>query len=297
MSQTNTKIKSISHEPVLLKEVLDTLAPKKGERYLDLTAGYGGHASEVKSLTGSAMTLVDRDNNAISELSNRFGGHSDVTVVHSDFLQACRNMVQANEKFDCILVDLGVSSPHLDNADRGFSLKVEAPLDMRMDTRQELTAADVVNTYAEDELVRILRSYGEEPKAFKMARAIEAARPLGTTIQLADVAKKVWPGHSRTHPATRLFQAVRIEVNNELGQLEEALPLLVELLPPKGRLAVISFHSLEDRIVKKFYQSRAGDRYDSDLEVVNRRVLTASETELVTNPRARSAKLRVAKRK
>jgi len=297
MSQTNTKIKSISHEPVLLQEVLDTLAPKKGERYLDLTAGYGGHASEVKSLTGSAMTLVDRDNNAISELSNRFGGHSDVTVVHSDFLQACRNMVQANEKFDCILVDLGVSSPHLDNADRGFSLKVEAPLDMRMDTRQELTAADVVNTYAEDELVRILRSYGEEPKAFKMARAIEAARPLGTTIQLADVAKKVWPGHSRTHPATRLFQAVRIEVNNELGQLEEALPLLVELLPPKGRLAVISFHSLEDRIVKKFYQSRAGDRYDSDLEVVNRRVLTASETELVTNPRARSAKLRVAKRK
>jgi 16S rRNA (cytosine1402-N4)-methyltransferase len=264
---------------------------------LDLTAGYGGHASEVKSLTGSAMTLVDRDNNAISELSNRFGGHSDVTVLHSDFLQACRDLVQANEKFDCILVDLGVSSPHLDNADRGFSLKVEAPLDMRMDTRQELTAADVVNTYAEDELVRILRSYGEEPKAFKMARAIEAARPLGTTIQLADVAKKVWPGHSRTHPATRLFQAVRIEVNNELGQLEEALPLLVELLPPKGRLAVISFHSLEDRIVKKFYQSRAGDRYDSDLEVVNRRVLTASETELVTNPRARSAKLRVAKRK
>ena len=297
MSQTNTKIKSISHEPVLLQEVLDTLAPKKGERYLDLTAGYGGHASEVKSLTGSAMTLVDRDNNAISELSNRFGGHSDVTVLHSDFLQACRDLVQANEKFDCILVDLGVSSPHLDNADRGFSLKVEAPLDMRMDTRQELTAADVVNTYAEDELVRILRSYGEEPKAFKMARAIEAARPLGTTIQLADVAKEVWPGHSRTHPATRLFQAVRIEVNNELGQLEEALPLLVELLPPKGRLAVISFHSLEDRIVKKFYQSRAGDRYDSDLEVVNRRVLTASETELVTNPRARSAKLRVAKRK
>ncbi len=300
MSQTNTKIQTI-HTPVLLQEVLDTLKPLKGERYLDLTAGYGGHAGEVYARTSAAMTLVDRDDNAISVLSKKFqgqvGGHGDVTLLHSDFLQACRDLVQEQQTYSCILVDLGVSSPHLDKAERGFSLKSDGPLDMRMDTSQELTAEYVVNHYSDERLANILQIYGEEPKARRMAQAIVAARPINTTTELANIAKRIWPGHSKVHPATRLFQAIRIEVNNELGQLEEALPLMVQLLQPGGRLGIISFHSLEDRIVKQFLKQRAGDTYDAEMELVNKKPLTASKNELVTNPRARSAKLRVAKRK
>lgn len=301
MSQTNTKIQTQIHEPVLLREVLDTLAPQKGESYLDLTAGYGGHASEVLRLTESGATLVDRDNNAISVLSRKFkgqfGGHGDVTLLHVDFLQAAKQLVQEQKQFDCILVDLGVSSPHLDKADRGFSLKSEGPLDMRMDTNQKLTAREVVNTYSEDELIRILREYGEEPKARQMARTIVAARPLETTTELANVAKKVWPGYSKVHPATRLFQAVRIEVNDELGQLSKVLPHIVALLAPGGRVGIISFHSLEDRLVKRFFKERAGDTYDAELELITKKPVTASKDELVNNPRSRSAKLRVAQRK
>jgi 16S rRNA (cytosine1402-N4)-methyltransferase len=297
MSQTNTKIKSTIHVPVLLQQVLETLKPARGERYLDLTAGYGGHASEILSLTDSAATLVDRDDNAISVLRKQFGGHSSVTIIHTDFLQACKDLMDQKQQFDLILVDLGVSSPHLDKADRGFSLKSEGPLDMRMDTDQDLTAERVVNTYSEDELIRILREYGEEPKARQMARTIIAARPLTNTTELAEIAKKVWPGHSRVHPATRLFQAVRIEVNNEIGQLEYVLPIMVKLLAPGGRLGIISFHSLEDRPVKRFLKERAGDTYDAELELLTKRPLTASDTELVLNPRSRSAKLRVAQAK
>lgn len=296
MSQTNTKIQTI-HTPVLLREVLDTLQPKKGDRYLDLTAGYGGHASEIYALTSAPMTLVDRDDNAISVLRKQFGGHGDVTILHSDYLQACKNLVKEQKKFNCILVDLGVSSPHLDKAERGFSLKSEGPLDMRMDTNQELSAEEVVNNYSEERLANILQIYGEEPKARRMAREIVASRPITTTTQLATIAKRMWPGHSKVHPATRLFQAIRIEVNNELGQLEEALPLMVHLLETGGKLGIISFHSLEDRIAKQFFKQRAGSEYDAELVLLANKPLTASNEELVTNPRARSAKLRVAQRK
>jgi 16S rRNA (cytosine1402-N4)-methyltransferase len=213
-------------------------------------------------------------------------------------LQACKELDEKDRRFDLILVDLGVSSPHMDNAERGFSIASEGPLDMRMDNSQELTASDVVNTYSIDELTRIIHEYGEEPKAGQMAREIVSSRPLRTTTELATIAKKAWPGHSRVHPATRLFQAIRIEVNQELDQLQAALPIMVSLLEEGGRLGIISFHSLEDRIVKRFFKDRAGQgRYDSELVEISRRPITATQDELVHNPRARSAKLRVVKRK
>ena len=293
MSQTKIKNKTNQHTPVLLQEVLDTLEPKKGDSYLDLTAGYGGHASEIIRLTKSSAVLVDRDDNAIAVLKNNFADNSLVSLRHQDFAEGCLQLTAEKQTFDIILADLGVSSPHLDNASRGFSLRTDGPLDMRMDPLQELTAGIVVNTYSAKKLEEILRAYGEEPRSRRMAQLIIESRPLTTTSELAGVAKKVWPGHSRSHPATRLFQAIRIEVNNELGQLEQALPAMVKLLAPNGRLGIITFHSLEDRIVKKFFKSMAGDRYDAELIEVNRQPRTATPNELVINPRSRSAKLRV----
>ena len=293
MSQTKIKNKTNQHTPVLLQEVLDTLDPKPGESYLDLTAGYGGHASEIIRLTKSSAVLVDRDDNAIAVLKNNFGNNEEVSLRRLDFLEASKQLAQEKQQFDIILADLGVSSPHLDNASRGFSIRADGPLDMRMDPLQELTAEIVVNTYSAQGLERMLRTYGEEPKARRMAELIIQSRPLTTTSQLAEVAKKVWPGYSRSHPATRLFQAVRIEVNDELGQLERALPTMVKLLKPEGRLGIITFHSLEDRIVKQFFKSMAGDRYDAELTEITRQPRTATPIELVINPRSRSAKLRV----
>jgi 16S rRNA (cytosine1402-N4)-methyltransferase len=297
MSQTKIKNKTNLHAPVLLQEVLDTLAPKKGEKYLDLTAGYGGHASEVLSITQGAATLVDRDENAIEVLRSKFADYRQVNFLHSDFLTASQTLVKENQQYDLILADLGVSSPHLDNADRGFSILQDGPLDMRMDPSQDLSAEVVVNTYSATELERILRTYGEEPKARRMAQLIVESRPLKTTSELAGIAKKVWPGHSRSHPATRLFQAVRIEVNDELGQLSRVLPLMLELLAENGRIVIITFHSLEDRIVKQFFKDKAGDRYDAELIDLTKRPLQATPNELVINPRSRSAKIRAAQAK
>lgn len=280
------------HEPVLLNEVIELLQPKEGDEYLDVTAGYGGHSGRILDITKSNGVLVDRDEHAIKELQKKFARFENIEILHMDFLQACKKLHEQGRVFDMLLADLGVSSPHLDNVDRGFSLLADAPLDMRMDPGQNLTAADVVNTYTEADLERILRVYGEEPKARKLAALIVDSRPITTTLQLAELAKKVWPGHSRVHPATRLFQAVRIEVNDELGQLKQALPLMVDLLKPGGRLAIISFHSLEDRIVKRFFKTMSEQRYDAPLSELTKRPLTASSQELVFNPRARSAKIR-----
>lgn len=283
-----------NHQPVLLEEVLRYLDPKTGEEYLDLTAGYGGHAEAILGKTRSLdkMVLVDRDAKSVEQLRKKFG--EQTKIMQADFLAASQRLLDQDRKFDCILADIGVSSPHLDNADRGFSLKAEGPLDMRMDQSQVLSADRIVNAYSEEELADLLKRYGDEPKARAIARAIVANRPVKTTTQLAALVKTVWPGHSRVHPATRTFQALRIAVNDELGQLEQALPLWVELLKPGGRLAVISFHSLEDRIVKQFFADRAGDRYDAELRLLTKSPVTASANEIVLNPRSRSAKLRVA---
>jgi 16S rRNA (cytosine1402-N4)-methyltransferase len=281
------------HTPVLLQEVLELLAPKMGERYLDLTAGYGGHAKAILDITNSSATLVDRDNFAIEELRNEFKEQKGITILHKSFLEAVSELRAESKTFDIILVDLGVSSPHLDKASRGFSLGQEGPLDMRMDSRQELSAFDVVNSYSEEELTEIISTYGEEPKAKFIAKLIVQSRPLTTTTQLAEIAKRAWPYNSRTHPATRLFQAIRIAVNGELEQLEKALPYAADLLSDKGRLGIISFHSLEDRIVKNFTKEHSGERYDVDFISITKKPVTASPDELAINPRSRSAKLRV----
>lgn len=281
------------HQPVLLERTLDLLAPKKGESYLDLTAGYGGHARQVIDAIGDAhlATLVDRDDFAIQHLTAL--QEAGARVLKSDYAAAAKNLAGAGESFDMILIDLGVSSPQLDIAERGFSFMQDGPLDMRMDQHEGVTAADICNKASEDELVRFIRDYGEEPKAHKIARAIMHNRPLRTTLQLADVIlNDVFHGHrGKTHPATRTFQGLRIAVNQELQQLDETLKLIPELLKPSGRVAIISFHSLEDRMVKRFFKEEAQAGYEARLTILTKQPISGA-TEDVHNPRSRSAKLR-----
>jgi 16S rRNA (cytosine1402-N4)-methyltransferase len=287
----------LQHIPVLLQATLDALAPQKGESYLDLTAGFGGHASQVIAAIGKASlaTLVDRDESAITALMplQEVGAR----VLKSDYAAAAKTLREAGERFDMVLLDLGVSSPQIDNPGRGFSFMQEGPLDMRMDQTHKLTAATVVNHASRDELMHILRDYGEEPFAARIAQAIIYARPLRTTAELANVVAKVYRGkRGKTHPATRTFQALRIAVNDELKQLDSTLPLLLDLLQPGGRVAVISFHSLEDRLVKQFFLEQARSGYEATLELVNKQPIDGA-THDVHNPRARSAKLRAAVKK
>jgi 16S rRNA (cytosine1402-N4)-methyltransferase len=288
-----TKTNNDLHQPVLINEVLHYLDPQAGESYLDLTAGYGGHAATVLARTKASAVLVDRDQQAIDALKMRFDVPK-VEIIHKDFAGASAEMLSQGRQFDLILADLGVSSPHLEDSHRGFSFKGSAPLDMRMDSAQELSAQSIVNSWSEQSLTELLAKYGEEPKARTIARAIVAARPLSSTDQLAAIAARAWPGHSKVHPATRTFQALRIAVNDELGQLEQALPLWLDLLNPGGRLAVISFHSLEDRAVKQFLADNSGDTYTAQLQLLTKKPVTAQPDETVSNPRARSAKLRAA---
>jgi 16S rRNA (cytosine1402-N4)-methyltransferase len=284
------------HYPVLLDEVLAYLDPKEGESFLDLTAGYGGHSSKVldRTLQPAKASLVDRDRNAIASLEQQFK-RTGVQLIHKDYLAAAEELKGEGKRFDMILADLGVSSPHLDTASRGFSIRLNGPLDMRMDDRQALTAEEIVNNYDEASLGRIIRTYGEEPRAKKIARMLVEHRPVKDTHELAAIVAQAWPGPKRkVHPATRTFQALRMAVNDELDLLEQALPIWIDLLAPGGRIVVISFHSLEDRIVKQSFAAAAGDRYDAILRLLTKQPVTASGEELVFNPRSRSAKLRAA---
>jgi 16S rRNA (cytosine1402-N4)-methyltransferase len=284
------------HIPVLKQQVLQYLDPQAGDSYLDLTGGYGGHASAVLELTGNpkGSVLVDRDQNAIAQLEERFAGQG-ISLLHADFLSASERLKEQGKQFDLILADLGVSSPHLNQASRGFSLKSDGPLDMRMDQSQTLTAERVVNTYETAELVDILKRYGEEPRARAIASLIVNNRPIATTHQLAAIVAKAWPGHSKVHPATRTFQGIRIAVNDELELLRKSLPIWInDLLAPGGRIAIISFHSLEDRLVKQALAEAGGERYDATIRLLTKKPVTGDETEIVYNPRARSAKLRAA---
>jgi len=283
------------HNPVLLNEVLHYLNPKTGDRYLDLTAGYGGHAEEILKLTGqyNESCLVDRDPSAIEFLKNKFKD-KEVELINQDFYSASEDLLDSGQKFDLILADLGVSSPHLNEPERGFSIENEGPLDMRMDQTQTLDAKKVVNSYSEKQLAKILKEYGEEPKYVKIANLIVKNRPIRTTTQLANIVSRAWPGHSRSHPATRTFQAIRIVVNDELGLIRKAIPIWLDLLNPGGRIVIISFHSLEDRIVKRALKEISGNRLDSTFTELTKKPVTATKDELVFNPRARSAKLRAA---
>lgn len=286
--------KQISHQPVLLKEVIHYLDPKPGQTYLDLTAGYGGHALSIRAHTnGWPATLVDRDQMSIDYLHEQFID-PNIEIRHQDFLTASQTLAKEGRHYDMILADLGVSSPHLNIASRGFAINQDGPLDMRMNQEQAVTAKTIVNTASVEEITKILKDYGEEPKAKRIALAIVENRPVHTTTQLAQIVATIWRGHSRVHPATRTFQALRIAVNDELGLLEKAMPIWIDLLEPGGRLAVISFHSLEDRIVKQTLKKYSGKRYDAELQLLTKRPIVATTDEVISNPRARSAKLRVA---
>jgi 16S rRNA (cytosine1402-N4)-methyltransferase len=295
MHQNSNQNKNQQHIPVLLEQVLACLSPKTGESYLDLTAGYGGHAKSITDMTGSLTqaVLIDRDENAIKELGNLFPKNT-VDLRRQDFLSASLDLIASGRQFDLILADLGVSSLHLDEGTRGFAISKSGPLDMRMDQSQALTAETIVNSYSEADLIDILSHYGEEPKSRQIARLIIEARPLTKTDQLAKVVQKAWPGKSRVHPATRTFQALRIAVNDELGLLEQSLPLWLKLVKPGGRLAIISFHSLEDRLVKQALSEVGGTGYDASFKLLTKHPIMASPQEIVHNPRARSAKLRAA---
>lgn len=289
------------HIPVLVREVLEYLSPQADESYLDLTAGYGGHAHEVLRCTKNVATavLVDRDESAVKQLQKTFGDQ-DPKIIHQDYLTASRELVAKGQKFDMILADLGVSSPHLDTPNRGFAFGTSGPLDMRMDIRQDLTAGNLVNDLDPVELANILKRYGQEPRARSIVDKIVQNRPITSTDQLAGVISQAtgWRfKKGKIHPATRSFQALRIAVNDELSQLEKSLPLWANLLAPEGRLVIISFHSLEDRLVKRFFADHAGNTYDSELISLTKKPVTPSSHEIVSNPRARSAKLRASRKK
>lgn len=287
------------HEPVLAEEVIRYLQPKPKDRYLDLTAGYGGHARMILDRIGEegTATLVDRDEYAVKSLQDIFAEDRRVGILHRDFLSASKQLSAEKKEYDIILADLGLSSPHIDNPQRGFSFAASGPLDMRMDRSQELTAGRIINTYDAQLLADIFREYGEIRNAHKLAERLVEQRPYETTDELAKKIAQMQGRKGRIHPATKVFQALRIAVNNELAQLEEALPLWISMLARGGRIGVISFHSLEDRLVKQAFKDYGGNRYDAGLHIVTKKVVTAGKNEVVFNPRSRSAKLRVAQRK
>lgn len=286
------------HNPVMLSEVLQVLDPQPGESYLDLTAGYAGHASVVLAATRNykSSCLCDRDEFAIQYLRAKYPGGEAPRLMQRDFYSSALLLCQCGYAFDLILADFGVSSPQLDMPERGFSFREAGPLDMRMDRSQPLTAAEVVNTYSLPHLTDLLERYGELGKGLsrKVALEIVKSRPLQTTTDLSAVAARCVPRHSKVHPATRVFQAVRIEVNDELGQIEHTLPLLPQLLNKGGRVALITFHSLEDRLVKNFFREESTNGEESTLTVLTKKPIVAETMELGINPRSRSAKLRAA---
>ena len=295
-------MKKSVHIPVLLDATLTEMTPTKGDNYLDLTAGYGGHARAFLCITQNykESVLVDRDENAIITLSDI--KEQGVEILHMDFLSAAQHLVKNGRKFDLILADLGVSSPQLDIAERGFSFQKEGPLDMRMDPEQDKTAETIVNHANKNEIIRILVEYGEEKRGFAGRIADEIIRErkinrITTTKQLADLVLSVHKGRwQKTHPATRTFQAIRIAVNDELGQVEEMLKLLPLLTKPSGRVGIITFHSLEDRIVKNYFKKDSLSGLESKFEILTKKPLSGAIND-ANNPRSQSAKLRVSNRK
>lgn len=287
------------HIPVLLESTIDLLQPKKGENYLDLTAGYGGHAGRILDITGNYTDsiLVDRDDYAILHLKSF--SDKGVRLLHTDFVTASQQLINEGQTFNMILVDLGVSSPQLDQINRGFSFTGNGSLDMRMDRRQEMSAEMLINTASEEQLTHIINQYGEEPIGFSrtIASAIVANRPLSKTRELADLIIKNYRGKWRKiHPATRTFQAIRIAVNDELKQVENLMPLIPRLLKPGGRVGIISFHSLEDRIVKRYFKDQFDSGLEAELQPLTKKPIAGSIYD-VHNPRARSSKLRAAVKK
>ena len=300
------------HKPVLYQEIIHALQPKNPGRYIDGTIGAGGHARGILEACAPEGCLLgfDLDSQALALARETLAPYGKrVILVQASYLSLLETMQHLGwDAVDGIVIDLGVSSMQLDTPERGFSFNNDAPLDMRFNRDVGLTAAQLINTTPEADLANLLFQYGEEPRARKIAKMIVQARPLTTTLQLAEIVRKAYPGHSRVHPATRTFQAIRIAVNDELSVLEQALPRAMQSLRPGGRLAVISFHSLEDRIVKDFFRHESKDWINppyekiyaverkATLKEMTRKPITPEADEIELNPRARSAKLRVAEK-
>lgn len=302
------------HVSVLLQECLDGLNIKPDGIYVDGTLGGAGHSSQIaKLLTTGRLIGIDRDPVALKAAGERLAPYADrVTLVHSNFCEIAQVLDNLNiEAVDGILLDLGVSSPQLDDGSRGFSYMVDAPLDMRMNNEDPITAKDIVNTWSYEELRRILFDYGEERYAPRIADAIcrrREEKPIETTLELVDIIRSAMPAaalREKQHPAKRSFQAIRIAVNDELGAVRKVMEAAIPRLNPEGRLAIITFHSLEDRIVKNAMADAAkgctcppsfpvcvcGKKPQAKL--ITRKPITATDEELEANPRSRSAKLRV----
>lgn len=303
-------LRDFSHQPVLAKEVTDFLNPKPGALFFDGTLGGGGH-SELLLQAGASVIGCDRDQEALAYVNKRLAKYGDrFSFFESNFAEAYDYFTEKGiQKVNGILLDLGVSSHQLDTADRGFSFQREGPLDMRMGSSGQ-TAADIVNHAELSELVRIFRKYGNEARAVTMATRIireRHHRPVTSTLQLAELISEGKRSGPR-HPATKIFQALRIAVNDEISSLERALPLLANLLKPGGKFAIITFHSLEDRIVKKFFKKNAAAEIDDPTwpapKVNPNRLFTLpspwsvapEKEELLGNPRSRSARLRMAEK-
>jgi len=299
------------HTPVMLEEVMAVLQPRDDAIYVDGTFGGGGYSEALLSRAQCRVFAIDRDADAIERgavLARRFGAR--LTLIHGRFSEMHRLLgAHGVSAADGVALDVGVSSFQLEDDSRGFSFASDAPLDMRMDRSQGKTAAELCNALAESELTELLRKYGEEPRAKQIARAIVAARPIGTARQLAEVIERAAPRRGqKIHPATRSFQALRIAVNDELGELEHGLQAAEQMLKPGGHLAVVSFHSLEDRIVKQFLAQRLGrvpqaSRHMPEraaepalFHTVGKTPVVPTTEEIRRNPRARSAKLRAAER-
>ena len=302
------------HISVLLQECIDGLNIKPDGIYADGTLGGAGHSSQIaKRLAGGRLIGIDRDTVALQAATERLAPYADrVTLVHSNFSEIAKVFADLQiDGADGILLDLGVSSPQLDDGERGFSYMVDAPLDMRMNRQDPVTAHTVVNTWSQEELRRILYTYGEERYAPQIAAAICRRRenaPIETTLELVDIIRSAMPPaalREKQHPAKRSFQAIRIAVNDELGAVEKVMHDAITLLKPGGRLAVITFHSLEDRIVKTAMAEAAkGCTCPPNfpvcvcgkkplVKIISRKPITASDAELEANPRSRSAKLRI----
>ncbi len=309
----------LAHKPVLLDETIDLLNLQPGMQVIDMTLGLGGHSLELLHTVGPSGKLLafEQDERNLKEAKKRLKSfEKQIIFVHRNFEHIKEETAKHGFKPDAILMDLGLSSPHVDDPDRGFSFKEGGPLDMRFDPRQDLTAADVVNKMGEKDLADIIYEYGEERRSRVIARAIVEQRkqkPIETTDELADLIKSVSPKVNRTHPATQTFQALRIYVNRELEVLEKALSDAIEILSPKGKIAVISYHSLEDRMVKQIFKENASSTKKNKYQKQNKEDLCQQETgkslyiltkkpiiptgiEVFENPRSRSAKLRGAQK-
>ena len=294
------------HKPVLLAKAIEVLAPKKGETFIDFTGGWGGHSAALLDAVGDRGNgfIFDQDPAAVAALKLRYKSQNNVAIERANFadLDYKNHVHMAN----IMLADLGVSSPQLDEPDRGFSFKTNGPLDMRMNQNVGLSAADIINNYKEDEIADIIYKYGEERNSRRIAKAIVIARksgPITTTTQLSQIVTSCVKTTGRIHPATKTFQALRIATNDELGALEKLLENAPTRLSVGGRIAIISFHSLEDRLVKQHFKSLCSPVRDDRGQIVShpkfkkitKKPIQGSEFD-TTNPRARSAKLRAVER-